>query len=413
MLLAPPSHFKSTVFVQILVIALLLADPNETILITRETQRVTKDLVWNLGQMIKSDAFLREMLYDPKQPMSEERIVVRRDIKTEQPSIMAASWETSIVSKHAGIHLIDDLVGFSDMSEEKTREKKLNFVLGPAMRALGPGARILITGHRWHDQDVYGRILSFAEERKWDIKTYKGMDAGKPLDPTIMTAEQHEEKRRDMGTQLYECMFNQNTSAMSGKFFNWNWFRFYDHLPEMDLKAQGIDLAISKKETADYTVIATWGVKDGNFYLLHIRRGHWGIKKQLKEAEEEADAWEPTKRAAEANQYQAAFVELAEEPSKWPIEAVHAHKDKVTRARKMQALAEAGKLFIPNPESCPWAKAFMVECTSFPGGEKDDMVDASVYGLHLLQKPGYKPARASGSGGPIIRRITDDYGFGR
>ncbi|MCI4355102.1 MAG: phage terminase large subunit, partial [Thermoplasmata archaeon] len=152
------------------------------------------------------------------------------------------------------------------------------------------------------------------------------------------------------------------------------------------------DLAISEKTTADYTVGWTIGVDDkSNVYLLERRRGHWDFNRTLSEIADMGKAWSGPNASGnlaaigiEQVAYQAAAVQEALRRTMLPVIPVVPDKDKVVRARLLEARAAAGKVYRPvipiegseyaaDPE---WWLEFASEALYFPAGAHDDQIDS-------------------------------------
>ena len=143
------------------------------------------------------------------------------------------------------------------------------------------------------------------------------------------------------------------------------------------------DLAISERTTADYTVGWTVGVSEANdVYLLDIRRGHWDFNTTLAEIEGMGRAW-PGVQAVGIEQvaYQAAAVQEAMRRTMLPIVPVVPDKDKVTRARLLEARAAGGKVY--RPKEAAWWPEFALEASFFPAGSHDDQIDALAGAVRL------------------------------
>jgi predicted phage terminase large subunit-like protein len=149
------------------------------------------------------------------------------------------------------------------------------------------------------------------------------------------------------------------------------------HVPSGLKIGMGVDLAISKSETADYSAIAVIGYdKDsGRRYVLDIWRGKEGFHEIVQMIVSMAAKWNPQRINIEAVQYQVAVVQELLRKTSLPVRAVKPERDKVTRfqglhARYEQLLVSHVRGLVPD---------FERELLSFPEGDHDDMVDALVY----------------------------------
>ena len=79
---------------------------------------------------------------------------------------------------------------------------------------------------------------------------------------------------------------------------------------------------------------------------------------------------------------QSAIQELRSETA-LPIVAVKVDRDKISRARAVTPLIEAGKVFLR--ESAPYLTDYLDELAAFPTGVHDDAVDSTTQALNYLR----------------------------
>jgi phage terminase large subunit-like protein len=79
-----------------------------------------------------------------------------------------------------------------------------------------------------------------------------------------------------------------------------------EDVPRLDYIIQAYDTAFSKKESADYSAITTWGIFkpeiDGadHIILLDAQRGRWSFPELKQVAFEEHEYWQPDMVLVEA-----------------------------------------------------------------------------------------------------------------
>jgi len=139
----------------------------------------------------------------------------------------------------------------------------------------------------------------------------------------------------------------------------------------------GVDLAISKSETADYSAIAVIGYdkESGRRYVLDIWRGKEGFHDIVQSIVSMAAKWNPQRINIEAVQYQVAVVQELLRKTSLPVRAVKPERDKVTRFQSLHARYE--QLLVTHVRGL--LPDFERELLSFPEADHDDMVDALVY----------------------------------
>lgn len=145
---------------------------------------------------------------------------------------------------------------------------------------------------------------------------------------------------------------------------------------------QGVDLAISMKENADYTAIVTLGVDEltGKVWIVDAERRRVGFRDALEFIKAKAARWSPVDIGVEVVQYQAAAVEELLRSTNLPVRKITPDKDKLTRAQSLITRYE--NMLVWHSTSLP--NEFTNELLSFgPDCEHDDFVDAAVYAYML------------------------------
>ena len=156
-------------------------------------------------------------------------------------------------------------------------------------------------------------------------------------------------------------------------------------IPDCYFKIQTYDTAFSKKETADYSVISTWGIfypnegREPHIILLDVEKGRWDFPELKKHAMENLRYWNPELVIIEAK---ATGMPLIHELRRAGIHATsfspNRGQDKHVRVNTVAPIFEAGHVWRSDDD---WAIEMMEECAAFPFGEHDDMVDAMTLAL--------------------------------
>lgn len=145
--------------------------------------------------------------------------------------------------------------------------------------------------------------------------------------------------------------------------------------PDKLRRAMGVDLAISTKETADFTACVVVGIDEGGQrYVLDAQRRRLKFHQALEFIRQMAEEWQIQSVRIEEVQFQAAVVQELLRTTDLPVAGYKADRDKVTRAQRVIRRYEAG-LYYHAPTLKP---EFQDELLAFPIGEHDDQVDALV-----------------------------------
>lgn len=156
-------------------------------------------------------------------------------------------------------------------------------------------------------------------------------------------------------------------------------------LPEGLTFHLGVDLAISTKDSADYTAIVCVGVdKDKRIYVADVRRGQWSFIEQQRNIIAMAEQWRVASVAIEKVQYQAAMIQELRRTTDLVIRPVTPKGDKLFRAQPLAGKYEHG--YVTHTPNLP--AEFEKELLEFTGSgdDHDDMVDALVYATTGLER---------------------------
>jgi predicted phage terminase large subunit-like protein len=146
----------------------------------------------------------------------------------------------------------------------------------------------------------------------------------------------------------------------------------------------GVDLAISKKETADYTAIVTTGKQaDGKYVVLDVNRQRWTFNEQLQAIIDTATHYTKlhsnTRLNIESVQYQSAMIQELRRTTDLHVMSAPAKGDKITRFGFVEGKYEHGLIF--HNSLSRNISIFEKELLDFPAGKHDDMVDALVHSI--------------------------------
>ncbi|GAG09518.1 unnamed protein product, partial [marine sediment metagenome] len=254
------------------------------------------------------------------------------------------------------------------------------------------------SGTRYHDDDQYGRLLKQGILANKD--THKAiLDNGESMWPELWPIEKLLEIKEKIGSIRFNAQYQNDVELMAaGKIFKREWFKYIKRNPSNPLEYikddgarinikdlaiyQTCDLAISKKETADYFVILTFGLdKEGNIYILNVIRGHYNWPEQKRVSRQEHLRWKEFGLrwlGIEAVQYQAVLAQELDTFTDMSVRHLSSRGlDKVTRAMPMSAKYESGKVY--HNSGMENLSDFEDELAAFDEGENDDMVDCVGY----------------------------------
>jgi predicted phage terminase large subunit-like protein len=394
--LGPRGFAKTTVRAVIRTIYKLTENPNEQLAIISDTKEQAVKFMSETKQQLESNEYLR-ILYPELAPgriwtTKEISIAGATDISKE------ASVTALGVGQGTGSHfddiLLDDIVDFENVKTKYRRDDLEKWVDMSLMPMLKAGGTVHLNGTRYHHDDYYGRILEKGTYNNIQHKTHRAiLKNGKSLWEQRWPIEKLLKIKEDRGSIAFNAQYQNDTTLMEqGSIFKREWFNYFKKDGEYFVLTNGkrilikdiafyqtCDLALSKKDTADYFVILTFGAdREGNIYITNLLRGRFSWAEQKRLTPEHYRRNTPLNwLGIESNQYQAVLADEVNTLTDISIRQLEPVGDKVTRANSMSAKFETGKVFIWN--KLPHLDEFEDELTTFPEGEHDDMVDTVGY----------------------------------
>ena len=247
---------------------------------------------------------------------------------------------------------------------------------------------------RWGTKDLTARLVKQQTSHKadkWEVIEFPAiLPSGKPLWPQFWALEELQSVKAALSAQKWQAQWQQQPTNDEGAILKREWWKVWpsDDPPSVDYVIQSYDTAYSKKETADYSVITTWGVfhpdqdSGPNIVLLDVKKGRWDFPELKRVAKAQYDYWKPDNVLIEAK---ATGVTLQQELRRVGIPVTmyspggrRSGTDKISRANSVAPMLEAGMVWAPDTD---WAEALVEECAAFPNGDNDDMVDSTTQAL--------------------------------
>lgn len=208
---------------------------------------------------------------------------------------------------------------------------------------------------------------------------------GELLNPHRFGPAEIADARTRLATRGFSAQHQQNPSAEESTIFKRMWWRYYQEQPRriaasMDEVVQSWDFAFKDLETSSKVAGHVWGKRGADTFLLDRICEHMDFVESLRAITKLTELW-PQAAAKIVEDKANGPAVIATLHNKimglipWPPQG-RAMGSKIARAYAMQPNVEAGNVWLPHPDICPWIDEFIEYCSAFPGGEYDDDIDA-------------------------------------
>ena len=353
----------------------------------------TADLSINFGRKVRN-------LMD-----SDEYSKIFPKVSLASDSKSAGKWQTSqggeyfaagvggaIAGRGADLLIIDDPHSEQDAMSINLLDSCYEWYTSGPRQRLQPGGSIVIVMTRWNTADLTGRLLTRQTEThsdQWEVVELPAIfeDSGNVLWPEFWKKEELDAVKASIPVSKWNAQYQQNPTSEEGAIIKREWWQLWEaeDPPACHYVIQSYDTAFSKKETADYSAITTWGVfspQEGMgdaIILLDAQKGRWDFPELKAIAQEQYVEFSPDMVLIEA---QASGTPLTHELRAMGIPVVNYRpsrgNDKMTRVHAASPVFEAGMVWAPDRI---FADEVIEECAAFPFAPHDDYVDTTTQAI--------------------------------
>jgi predicted phage terminase large subunit-like protein len=385
----PPRHTKSE-FASFLFPSWLVGN-NPKLKIIQTTHNT--ELAVRFGRKMKNliDSDLYKQVFD-KVAISADSKAAGRWETNHGGEYFAAGVGSSITGRGADLLIIDDPHSEQDALSTTAFDNAYEWYTSGPRQRLQPGGAIVIVMTRWGTKDLTGRLIDAqAKEPKadqWEVIEFPAiLPSNKPIWPEYWDIETLQTTKASLTEQKWQAQWQQKPTSEEGSIIKREWWKVWDEkeVPDLIHVIQSYDTAFSRKETADYSAITTWGVfshprkNRPQIILLDADRGRWEFTELKKHAIDKYKFWEPETVIVEAK---ASGLPLTDELRSAGIPVVNytpsRGQDKHVRVNSVAPLFESGQVWVPDER---WTEDVIEECAAFPFGDHDDYVDSTTQAL--------------------------------
>ena len=265
-------------------------------------------------------------------------------------------------------------------------------------------ARIVI-GTRWHGDDPIGRLLEREPENWLDFKLPAIVDAPYVItdfdDAVLYERQPHEPlwaykhsladleaMREEAAPYSWHSLWQQEPIEAVGNIFKREWFDIITSPPEMEDVVRAWDLAMTDKDSSDYTAGVKMGKGvDGHLYILDVFHGRVDFADLVDTLVGVIikDGYD-VRHGIESAGFLSRIVEQViadDRVFNYAVEPYTVDKDKLTRALPLTGKFQTGLIHLVR---AGWNARFIDELTAFAGkgSAHDDMVDGTSAAFAMI-----------------------------
>lgn len=345
---------------------------------------------------------------------------------------LATSVGSALTGEGMNIGIIDDPNGAQDATSEAIIESTIEWwdsAMSTRLNNPKLGAFIVIQ-QRLAENDLSGHILekqagdwthlclpmryekdrAFVTGIGWeDPRT----DEGELLWPERFGESEIKTLERTMGPWAAAGQLQQRPEPKGGGVIKREWWQLWDQpvFPPLDYVIASLDTAYTEKTTNDYSALTVWGVFSGDVVAQNLKTNAgsersysqqpprvmlmnaWADRLEIHElVQKVAASCKAMKVDKLLVENKAAGISVAQELRRlfnhedWAVQLVDPKsQDKLSRLYSVQHLFAEQMVYAPDKI---WSEQVITQCTSFPKGKHDDLVDTVSMALSHLRTSG-------------------------
>lgn len=319
------------------------------------------------------------------------------EIASHKGTIISRGILSGITGQSADLVVIDDPIKNRQEAESETyRQRLYDEFLSSIYTRLSAKGKIIIIQTRWHIDDLIGKIATDMQDKmvyyniplEAEENDILGREIGDALFPEIGKDKAWLESTKKVyvskeGQRAWLSLYQGRPVLQEGNLIKREYFKYYSVIPDkFDEIIQSWDMTFKDSDGSDYVVGQVWGRKGVNKYLIDMVRARMDFTATLN------SVVEMTMR------YPQAYVKLIEDKANGSaiisvlsqkiegIMPITPKESKLARVQAVLPMLEGGNVYLP--ANAIWMEEFLDECSQFPNGKHDDMVDCMSQALSKM-----------------------------
>lgn len=401
---APPQHGKSEIVSRKLPAYLMGRFPSLRVAGASYSDSLAGTMAQDVRRNLASDEHKRLF------PTTGEkrRYDINRNSEFTTPggdgSYLGVGVGSGLTGRPVDIGLIDDPVKNQEEAlSTTTKESHWNWYQSVFTTRLSENSGQIIMATSWAEDDLPARICKeFAGNPRLTILRFPainlpgetGYNADLPegaLVPSLHSLEKLKETKATLTDYWWSALYQQSPRSIGGNVFKTVGIRYYwpkDLPAKFDKMILSWDMTFKDTKGSDYVVGQVWGKSGANCYLLDQVRDRMGFTATKNALVAQAAKWPDARRKLVEDKANGPAVIDALKSTVSGLIPIEPDGSKLARAHAITAEWEAGNIWLPHPDICPWVKVFVDELTAFPASANDDQVDGMTQAIRDLYARG-------------------------
>lgn len=383
----PPRHSKSYTCNYMFPLWLLGKHPEKNIISISYSQELAQDFGRKIRNQMNTEEYQRAF---PGIVLAEDSKSAAKFSTNKGGDYFALGAGGSITGRGADLIIMDDLIKNHQEARSKTSRDFLREWYSSTLRTrLMPNGAIVLIMTRWSIDDIAGWLME-KDLGEWEVVSLPAIDEdNNPLWPEQFTLDELESIKREVGSAVFNSLYQQNPAPDEGVIIKKEWLRFYEVRPDINEIVISWDTTFKDTDSSDYCVGCVIGRSKGNekIYLLEVIRNRMDFNKARATMKLLSTKYSGAITLVEESANGHALIQSLknEIPN---LVGVKVTDSKESRIMAIAPVIEAGQILFPNPETDSVIDECLNELVTFPKGKHDDFCDSLAQGIIRLKNDG-------------------------
>ena len=393
----PPQHGKSKTITETLPAWYLLTHPEHSIIEVSYGDDLAERFGKSNLEKVKEFGSLFGVSIDKNKATSKEFQLAKHKGRMISRGIGSA-----LTGYSGDLIVIDDPIkNRQEADSEARREFIWNEFENSIMSRTQAVSKMIVIMTRWHEDDLAGRIIARMPEITEVINLpceaeeddLLGREVGEALCPEIGKGNEwlkyfKESYTGENGLRAWNALYQGRPTALEGNLLLREWWEFYDssdyynNILKFDQMVMSVDATFKDESQNDFVAISVWGKQGARLYLVDMIHEHLNFTATIRKIKV-VRARHPKVGAIyiEDKANGSAIIQTLKDEVGGII-PVTPDVSKEARVNAISFAIEAGNVYLPKDKKITWE--FIDQCSSFPNGKHDDMVDSMSMALSKL-----------------------------
>lgn len=395
----PPQIGKSTTLTETLPSWFLLRNPDKQVIEVSYGDDLAERFGKRNLEKVKEFGSLFGVSVDKKKATSKEF-----QIADHKGRMISRGIGSALTGYSGDLIVIDDPIKNRQEADSQSRREFIwNEFLNSIYTRTQAHSKIILVMTRWHEDDLAGRLLDDPEFAK--ITTYinipceaeendpLGREVGDAICPEIGKGNEWLKNFKPAytsqnGLRAWNALYQGRPTALEGNMLKREWWQFYERsdYDNGDLKfnqmIMTVDATFKDEAKNDYVAIGVWAKSGIRIYMVDMFNEHLNFASTIRRIKEIKALYSGIGAIlVEDKANGSAIIQVLrnEIPGIIPVTP---DASKESRVNAVSFAIEAGNVYLPKDKNITWE--FIDQCSAFPNGKHDDMVDSMSMGVHRL-----------------------------